>query len=203
MSFIRNGLCAVLLSLSATMSQAAVQTVSFEVEVIGDLPAYVGTMGFGAITYDDAALTGVGEEAMAINAYTADPFDPFDYDVAPGLLGFSLTLFPGTAIEQTFTAADDEDYPDFPELYFYDGQLFGTDYLVDEHDVAILAPGVHTLFAAFFPGLGGEFFPAIPGGDAAYLTVVLVSADIPVPAALPLMLGGLGWLGVAARRRKG
>jgi hypothetical protein len=202
MSFIRNGLCAALLSISATASQAAEVTVNFNVEVIGDIPAYVGLTSYGTLVYNNEFLTGSGEEALAFTAYTADPLDPDDYDVVAGLVSFSMTMFVGETFEQTFTAADDAWEPDFPEFYFFDGELYGVDFVVDELFTPIDAPGVDVVLAAYNCFCGGEFTLSAGAGDPNVLTAV-VASPIPVPAALPLMLGGLGLLGVAARRRKG
>jgi hypothetical protein len=201
MSMIRNGLCAAMVSLSAISAQAAVQTVNFDVDLFSFNAAYDLAPGSGTLVYNDAELTNVGEEAMALSARTADPGDPLDYDVLAGLISFSLTLFTGETYQQTFTAADDAEYPDLPEIYFFDGELFGMDFFVDEEFTTFLAPGFFAVMANYTCGCGGEFFLSTGLGVPNELTVVL--GEVPVPAALPLMLGGLGLLGLAARRRKG
>jgi hypothetical protein len=200
MSFIRHSLCAAILSLSATAAQAASVTVEFELDVVGYIPTYASAPGFGTLVYDDANLTGIGEETLAMTAYIADPSDPDDYDVVAGLISFSITMFAGETYEQTFTASDDV-WPDvFPEFYFFDGDLYGIEFYVSEEFTPIMAPGVYDLGAFFDCGCSGDFYY-----DSVSDTNVLeveVNA-IPVPAALPLMLGGLGLLGLLARRRKG
>lgn len=201
MSIIRNGLCAAMFSLSAISAQAAVQTVNFDVDLYSFNPAYDFAPGFGKLVYDDAALTNVGDEAMALSAHTADPLDPLDYDVLAGLISFSLTLFTGETYEQTFTAADDAEYPALPEIYFFEGELFGMDFFVDEEFTTFLAPGFFAVMASYNCGCGGEFFLSTGPGVPNELTVVL--GEVPVPAALPLMLGGIAGLGLLVRRRKG
>ncbi|MFD3190917.1 PEP-CTERM sorting domain-containing protein [Sedimentitalea sp. HM32M-2] len=54
-------------------------------------------------------------------------------------------------------------------------------------------------------GAGGSFLFTSNGtspGKEIYLSVLSVTAQVPVPASLPLLVGGLGLMGWAARRRK-
>jgi hypothetical protein len=187
MSFIRNGLCAAVLCLSATASQALPVTVDFEVDLIGDIPGYLGAPGFGTLTYEDGDVIGTTGDI------TLTP--------TTGFLSFSMTLFAGEAYEQTFTLSDDYEYPDFPMLYFFDEELYGMDFVVDGGFTPIAAPGVGFVLANYDCFCGGDIFLNDGPNGENYLTVVV--ASVPVPAALPLMLGGIGLLGVAARRRKG
>ncbi|MFT7391952.1 MAG: hypothetical protein ACI9ZH_002186 [Paracoccaceae bacterium] len=189
MSIIRNGLCAAIFSLGATASQALPVTIDFEVDLYSDISAYDAAPGYGTLVYEDGFVFGTTGDV------TLTPL--------AGLISFSMTLFTGKTYEQTFTAADDSEYDAFPEVYFYDQELYGIDFFVDGLATSMLAPGVEMVLASYDCGCFGEFFLSTGLGDPNRLTVFAGTADVPVPAALPLMLGGIAAFGLIARRRKG
>lgn len=164
------------LALAGVGSAQAVTTFTLNGEVVGG--PFDGTLGTGFFSYDESALTNIGSEFLT----------PGD-----GLI-VEFTLF-----GQTFSTSDDIDFNAFPELEFFDGQIFSLAFLVSEvptfggaNTRPINQTGVQAfeLFDLFDNGAGGFDAP---------ITVTAVA--VPLPASLPLMLAALGALGFAARRR--
>lgn len=147
---------------------------------------YTGLTATGSITFDEALLAGSGMEALvptgsAELGATIDPALAISFSIG----GFSLT------------EENDIDFPDLPLFEFDDGDLVFIDYVVDflsvPAGVDLLALDLVLLAFAddlFFDGT--EYFVT---ADALYLS------DIPVPAGLPLLLGGLGAIAVMRRRQ--
>ena len=105
---------------------------------------------------------------------------------------FTLTLF-----IQIFTAGDDIEAPAVLAFGFADGVLNRIEFYVVEgsgpNPVEILVPDVI--------GLSGFAVGATPGGSLEY-KVTLEYAAIPLPASLPLAIGGLAALGALRARRR-
>lgn len=164
-----------LLSLAAGAVQAVPIVVPFTVEVVVSFPSpeFLGATGSGTITYDDALITGVGDEVLGASDFMVE-----------------LMLF-----GQTFTNGDDIDYPAFPELGFTDGAIVLLDFVIAEfgfdplaNHVMIDEPNVVVIdILDVFPVVGapGLFIP------------VFIGTPIPAPATIPLM----GLAGVIAMRK--
>ena len=104
------GLLATFVLACAFNANAALINVTLDVSVISG--AGTGATGTAEFEYDDALLTGVGDEVLLGSDYS-----------------FSLDLF-----GQIFTNANDIDFPDYPWLIFEDGVITGMDLLIDEND---------------------------------------------------------------------
>jgi hypothetical protein len=72
-----------------------------------------GATATGSFTFDDALITGVGDEFLT----------PLD--------GLQVQF---TFLGATFSESDDIDFPEFPELAFTDGEIVGLDFLVEDAD---------------------------------------------------------------------
>ncbi len=129
----------------------------------------------GVITYDDALVAPTGPT-------TLDPFNG---------ITISVTLF-GTA----YSIVNDTDFPTFAQFNFIDGALDFINYVLEDGQNGVDFSGqpfdnlallddlaFNTAADAYFVSAG----PAVP-------------AAIPLPAGLPLLVGGLG--GLALLRRK-
>lgn len=147
---------------SGTLSAA---TIPYTIGVSVDSGPRNGNLYSGEFSYDDASLTGSGEEYLAL--------DRFDFH------------FESTAL----TLADDP----LAEAAFYDGAFLGLSYNAVATDFSVsFVPGFFELSEAYFAyDLPGE------GSGFGSLTVTTV----PVPAALPLLLSGLGVFGLMRHRR--
>jgi len=94
---------ALIIAMSASV-QAAPVTVLLEGEVLfGD---FTGEFATGTLSYDDTAITGVGDESIS---------DAEGLDV-------EFTFF-----GQVFTESNDIDFPSLPSLDFSDGMIVGFD----------------------------------------------------------------------------
>jgi hypothetical protein len=157
----------------AVPAQAATRLL--DLTVVGS--ALDGTVVTGSLTFDETLL---------------DSFVSGFLDPGMGFESIDLT-FGG----QAFAIEDDQDFPNFPTLTVTSGFVTGIDYIVTEFDVpnptAIDEPDVVT------------FFVSIEDDDGTTLSGRFVTSDtlapIPLPAGLPLLLAGLGALGIVAHRR--
>jgi hypothetical protein len=154
------GLIALLSIFPWPPASAAPVTESLGVEIVfGPATGETGTI---AVFYDTDDITGSGLESL-------------------GSSDFSLELM---LFGQTFTEANDVDFPGFPELGFADGVIVFIDYIISETDLfnptAIDDPRIDGI-------AGGE----VSGG--AWLASTF--AGVPEPATPALLLVGLlGWL---------
>lgn len=139
-----------------------------------------GTVGTGSVTFDESLLTGTdGEE---LNPATDPSFD------------LSFLLF-----GQLFSAFDDIDFDEFPELTFdASGEPTNIDFVVEENNpdnpTDIVQAGVTAIDLV---GLSPDPFG---NGFITDISVTEISA-VPIPATLPLFLGGLLAGGLLLRRR--
>ena len=158
-------------------SHAAPVTVVLDAEVIfGD---FAGEMATGTIIFEDSLISGVGDES--INA--AD--------------GLDVEFF---VFGQMFTEDDDIDFDDKPSLDFLDGEIIAFDWVVSEIDGGILTdidePGVLD-FSMF------EVTQSIGSGGELLISGELFVNDftvVPVPAAFPFFVLGLGIVSGFIRR---
>jgi hypothetical protein len=124
----------------------------------------LGAPASGTFSYDDSAITGVGEEGIG---------------VAEGLR-IELAF-----LGQTFVESDDTDFPLFPALFFLNGTPVFLDFIVLNGDgigTDILAPGI----SAFRTG---DLIPL--AGAPGFFTPI---ETLPVPATLALTLLGTAML---------
>ncbi len=129
--------------------------------------SFAGTTGSGSFSYDNTLITGVGDEMLL-----GTEFD------------LEFTIF-----GQTFTNADDIDYPEFPELVFFDGLVVAIDFVVEG---IINEPGVDNFSII-------DLFEVAPGEFETEVNVNQTA--IPVPASVWLLGSGLlGLVGVARRK---
>ena len=167
-----------LLSVIGMRCYAAPVTVLLDAEVIfGD---FAGETATASIVFDDALISGVGDES--INA--AD--------------GLEVEFI---AFGQMFTEVDDIDFADKPSLEFLDGVIIAFDWVVSEIQGATVTdieqPGVFD-FSMF------EVIQAIGGSGELTVSGELFVNDftvVPLPTALPLFILGLGIVNLILRRR--
>ncbi|MBU1190112.1 MAG: VPLPA-CTERM sorting domain-containing protein [Gammaproteobacteria bacterium] len=153
-----------LFALCLTCATVDAATVPYRFDVSLDSGPRNGALYNGTFSYDDAALSGSGDEYLSLDSFN------FSFE------GTQLTL------------AEDA----FAEAAFYDGALLGISYNATNTDFSVsFTPGFFDLSEAYFAyDLTGE------GAGFGSLTVTAV----PIPAALPLLLTGLGALGFFSRR---
>jgi hypothetical protein len=182
-----SGLAAAFLLVLGAAGAAAAATVTYglvgvvtETTRSGEAaPDFKGETGTGRFAYDRTAITGVGNEVVR----------------GPALwIAFSI-------FGQDFDSDDDRNFGQFPALLLRDGRPRAIDFGVSEEDnnpVTLAQP----LLRAFFTD---PLFELDRLGDRSFgvaITAVSV-APIPLPAALPLALAGVGALLLVARRRRG
>ncbi|MEM1170984.1 MAG: PEP-CTERM sorting domain-containing protein [Cyanobacteria bacterium P01_H01_bin.35] len=140
----------------------------------------------GQFSFDNSNLTGVGYESLGVDD------------------GLSIALFSDSRIN----AEDDERYPDFPTINFFNGELLGLDFHVIYH----LFTAVGDFSGDFFRFSNGDF---TDGFDPTFYTLeneprnpilgsgTVTDESVPEPATLIgiLGLGGL-FLTSTLQRRK-
>ena len=160
-------------------ASAASITADITVEIFdGDLLS--GETFFGTLVYDDSFLTGDGFEVLSIGS---------------GLESFEFTYVGDDLTTPfTYTASDDVDFPDFPELGFTDGGLSG---LVDG---LLYEVSVSPDLSFFFDGqlFGTDQFST---GSFNNGTVTYTVASVPEPTSI-LATMAVGLLGVASCKRQ-
>ena len=139
-------------------------TESLGVEIVfGPATGETGTID---VSYDDGDIGGTGNETLDSSQFTLE-----------------LMLF-----GQTFTGANDVDFPGFPELSFTDGVIVFIDYIINENDLS-------NPTAINDPSIVGIF-----GGEVVNGVWLAATQGVPVPATPALFLAGLlAWM--TARRR--
>jgi hypothetical protein len=141
-------------------ASAALITESLGVEIVfGPATGETGTID---VSYDTDDITGVGDEIL-------------------GASDFSLELM---LFGQTFTEANDLDFPGFPELSFADGVIVFIDYIISETDLFNPTP-------IDDPRIDGIAGGEVSGG--AWLASTFAGVPEPTTPAL-LLVGLLGWL---------
>lgn len=159
-------------------ARAALITTDVEVEIVeGDL--FLGESFFGTLVYDDSFLTGSGFELLALDS---------------GLESFEFTYVGADlATPFTYTAADEIDFPDFPQLGFTDGELSGLiDGLLYETEIS---PDASFFFDGQFFGTDEFVTGSFNDGAVTYTT-----ASVPEPVAIA-GLAAIALLGMNNRRR--
>lgn len=148
---------------------------------------FTGESGTGTLTYDASLLTGAGIDILGRV--------PDDFLIVDPTLDLVLLTPEGS----TFTASNDADFPDFPKFVFDYGDLTFVSYA--------LVSGVNGFDFSDF-GIAAVFFDELTllaDGSADIVGVVQLIDDapapVPLPASLPLLLGGLGAFGLSRRRR--
>ncbi len=164
----------------STVSEAVPVIIGLEGEVVAStFGLTLGETGMGTITYDDALLTGVGDETLG-------PLDGLMVD---------FTIF-----GQLFTGSDDVDFDSFPTLDFTDGVPVFLDYVVAEASLLPFVPTdiVDPRVLGFSFGFGLiEVAPLVFAGDM----FVVEAAVVPEPSAAALFLLTCGLLGYRRHRR--
>ena len=133
----------------------------------------------GFTIYDDALLTGIGVEVIAIDS------NPL----------FQLRITVGS---ETFIETDDIDYGGgFPEIVFVNGNFEEFSFLADSMG-SVADFNANIWLAEDFDGnfVEGFYFDTLSAP-------VAIAAEMPEPATLMLFGFGLAGLGFAARRRAG
>jgi len=181
------GAACVTIGSAVAPSSAQAVTMTNDLQVDVTTGSLAGQSFFGSFQYDDAALTGIGEEML---------------DLSTGLLGVSFN-FLGTI----YTEQSDVELPDFPLLGFQDGSLFGLDFVVRPPAVTSDPQRGIRFFAITFTEFRAAFVsepaiaPPLPftGSEG---TVTYGSATaVPAPAVFPGVLAA-GALGAVYRKRQ-
>lgn len=144
-----------------------------------DAPDFTGLVGSGSFSFDDSTIRGVGNEV-----------------IGDGRLTLDLTLF-----GQRFDQANDRRAGAFPALLLVDGTPTALDFTVSRfggNPVRFDDERVLGFFTDPFAAL-------VLLAPATYGVAVTATSVAPVPlsASLPLLLGGLGVLGLLGWRRRG
>lgn len=170
---------ALFMALSANV-QAAPITVLLEAEVFSG--EFTGETATGTLTYDDTEIDGIGIESI-------NDADGLDVEF----------IFFG----QLFTESDDIDFPDLPSLDFSDGMIVGFDWVVSEIDADNLTDIIEPGIISFLMDVVVQDVDLGPGGETLISGELSVNdfAPVPVPAALPLFVAGLGLLSRWNRRK--
>lgn len=167
---------------AATVSFGLVGVVTETTRTGRGAPNFDGAIGTGVVSFDRDIVAGIGNEVVRGE----------DLDIA-------FTIF-----NQSFDTADDRNFSAFPALLLLDGTPRAIDFGVSEQDrnpVHLREP----LLVAFFTDPLDEFDRLAPGVFGVSVTAVS-AAPIPLPAGLPLALGGAGLLlllRLTSRRRRG
>jgi hypothetical protein len=137
---------------------------------------------FGNFLYDDAAITGVGDETL---------------DLSNGFLNLSFN-FQG----KIYTEKDDAVSPDFPQIVFKDGVLQGLDFGVYEalsFPNPVVIPGSVLSFVTTFAFPDTTSIFRVESSDSnnqisvSQGSITYSSQPIPTPALLPSLVGvGIG-----------
>ena len=161
-------LFALLLLGVAQLSSAALVQIDLEIEISFDETGlYLGETGDGVLVYDDSFLSSSGEETLTPGA---------------GLVSLDINI-----LGLTLTEADDDDFPDYPELFFIDGTFGGLDFIA-----------LPALLEGFELGLNNT---AMIDFDEYFIDAAITDPQtVPLPAAAWLFSSGL--LGLAIARRK-
>jgi len=167
------------LFMCVTEAGAAETSVQVSGEVLDG--TFIGETGSGSVTFDDALLTGAGEESLTPEN------------------GLTLNFI---IFGQTFFESDDIDYTVEPSLDFRDGVIVALDFIVNEVNG-------DTLTDIDLEGVFGFDMLNVTqsidgGGEISIFGAVNVDETgvVPLPGALALFAAAIAGLGGSTRRRK-
>ena len=195
------------LALSTTVN-ASIATFNFQATVNDTFSDFYGETGVGTVSYETDMVTDLQGLYDPGWSYLYPDAAYWDLYMDPGTFVLSLDF---TVFGQTFSTASDADFPDYPELGFYNGDLDYMTLFVSETGVngtPINQAGIDSF------GFGFDVFEAAYGSPFTlndnpnydyqldmFVDGVVVSA-VPVPAAAWLFgTGLLGLIGFGRRKK--
>ncbi len=162
----------VISTLLLVVPQANATVIIFDIEVAGG-PGVVEPGDQITVDYDESEITGTGDETLSLPHFSLD-----------------LILF-----GQSFDETNDIDYPGFPELSFFDGNIVYIDFIIAE----FILPGGGTntteIINPDVVAIAGD--EVVNGVWQVYNTG---PTAVPLPGTMALL--GLGLASIGAIRRK-
>ncbi|MEO0379193.1 MAG: VPLPA-CTERM sorting domain-containing protein [Pseudomonadota bacterium] len=145
---------------------------------------FAGETGSGTVTFDETLLLNTGFEQLA----------PVGTTLIGALEDATLQIdFELAGV--TYVETNDVGFPNFPTLDFEDGSLDFIDFVLEDGVNGVDFSGLGVLAAIFVDNL---LFDAASNSFTVGIGLEYAT-PVPLPAGLPLLLAGLGALGVARR----